>query len=233
MSVHKSTVRTAGSRQGRAPDRSKPVRRRTRLLPAARREQILAAALQVFGRGGYHSTHVDHVIRKAGVARGTFYLYFKSKHEVFAALVERMLTIFLEARPPLPEPEVRNLRDAEALLALSYRTLFQTFRQHRELCRLLFDEAVGIDKGFAELLARHFAVWHERVASTFRLFVDRGVARSDLDLEVTPDLVLGMVERLTRRYLFAEPEPDLDRLVGALVAFELRGIQRAPGARAS
>lgn len=214
----------------RPPARPRPQARasaRTRLPKEERREQILAAALKVFGQGGYHATHVDHVIREAGVARGTFYLYFQSKHEVFAALVERMLKIFLDARPAMPEPEVLSLADAEQLLRRSYHALFSTFRQHRELCRLLFDEAVGLDKGFADQLAKHFAVWHERVCSTFRLFVERGVARRDLDLEVTSDLVLGMVERLTRRYLFAPRAPDLERLVDGLVAFELHGIHKA------
>jgi AcrR family transcriptional regulator len=210
----------------RPPQRGKRAKR-TRLAPQARKEQILAAALVAFGRGGYHGTHVEDVIREAGVARGTFYLYFPGKHEVFAALVERMLAIFLEARPPLPEPEIRTLADAERVLRSSYMTLFGVFRMHRELCRLLFDEAVGLDKGFADLLAQHFAVWHERVASTLRTFQERRLARADLDVEITADLVLGMVERLTRRHLFAARPPDLERLVDAVVAFELRGIQRA------
>ena len=197
---------------------------RRRLPPAERREEILAAALRVFGKGGYHGTHVDHVIRAAGVARGTFYLYFQSKHDVFAALVDRMLQIFLDARPAVAEPKVRSVADAEAVLRLSYRALFETFREHRHLCRLLFDEAVGIDKGFAEQLNRHLGAWHERVASTIRMFVEKGVGRRGLDIEVTSDLVLGMVERLTRRHLFQEKAPDLERLVDAIVSLELHGI---------
>ena len=190
-----------------------------------RREQILAAALKVFGRGGYHGTHVEHVIREAGVARGTFYLHFESKHAVFAALVERMLTIFLEARPPTAEGELHGLADAERILRDSYGTLFETFRKHRHLCRLLFDEAVGLNKGFAQLLDDHFRRWHERIQQTFTYFRERGVARKDLDLDVTPELVLGMVERLARRYLFPDRAPDMERLVTAIVELELRGIQ--------
>ena len=105
--------------------------------------------------------------------------------------------------------------------------LFETFRRHRTLCRLLFEEAVGLDKGFADRLEEHFGVWHERVAATLQLFVKRGVARRDLDVEVTADLVLGMVERITRRHLFPERAPYLDRLVDAVVSLELRGIAPA------
>ena len=50
------------------------------------------------------------------------------------------------------------------------------------------------------------------------------MARDDLDVELTSEMVLGMVERIARRYLFRARKPDLDRIVEALVAFELRGM---------
>jgi len=200
--------------------------RRTQLSKEARREQLLEAALTAFERGGYHGTQVSDVIREAGVARGTFYLYFPSKHAVFAALVERMLALFLEVRPAEPDPDVTSAADVETVLRRSYRTVFETFRGHRRLCRLLFEEAAGVDKGFTDAIARHFRAWHDRVARTLQLFVARGVARGDLDVALTGDLVLGMVERIARRHLFADRSPDLDRLVDAVVALELRGILR-------
>jgi AcrR family transcriptional regulator len=194
------------------------------MRPDARREQLLDAALSCFVERGYHGTHVAHVIARAGVARGTFYLYFDSKHEVFSALVDRMLAIFLAVRPAEPDPDVRTAKDAAELLRRSYTAVLSTFREHRRLCRLLFEEAVGADKGFEERLAKHFRVWHEKVRSTLDDFVRRRVARRDLDTDVTADLVLGMVERTARRWLFPERAPDLARLVDAIVALEMRGI---------
>ena len=52
------------------------------------------------------------------------------------------------------------------------------------------------------------------------------MARDELDVEVTAQMVLGMVERMTRRYLFTSRKPDIPRLVEALVSFEIRGIRR-------
>lgn len=202
-----------------------PARRpRRRLTKQARREEILEAALNVFERGGYHSTHVDAVIREAGIARGTFYLHFRSKHEVFAALVERMLSIFLAARPTGAEPVVDGPPAAEAILRASYRTVFETLRRHRRLARLLFEEAVGLDKGFADALATHYREWHGRVRATLERFREAGAARRGLDAEITAEMVLGVVERLARRYLFADRGVDLERLVDAVVSLEMRGI---------
>ena len=56
-----------------------------------RRAAILKASLKVFGRNGYHNTHVSDIIEAAGIARGTFYLYFESKNAIFLELLDQML----------------------------------------------------------------------------------------------------------------------------------------------
>jgi len=55
---------------------------------AARREQIIAAALACFARAGYHATTMADVATQAGVSKGTPYLYFESKEALFLALHE-------------------------------------------------------------------------------------------------------------------------------------------------
>jgi AcrR family transcriptional regulator len=55
---------------------------------AARREQIIEAALVCFARAGYHATTMADVAAQAGVSKGTPYLYFQSKEALFIALGE-------------------------------------------------------------------------------------------------------------------------------------------------
>jgi len=56
----------------------------------SRRAEILDAALQMFGQYGYRRTSMDDVAREADIAKGTIYLSFTSKEEVFQALGERL-----------------------------------------------------------------------------------------------------------------------------------------------
>jgi AcrR family transcriptional regulator len=64
---------------------------RPRTKPAdVRREELLAAAEQLFLAHGVEATTVDQITRAAGVAKGTFYLYFKSKDDVRTGLAERL-----------------------------------------------------------------------------------------------------------------------------------------------
>ena len=179
-----------------------------------------------FTKGGYHATHVEQIVEAAGVARGTFYLHFESKHAVFEALVDRMLALFLEARPTGEEPGIRTRADAEEILRASYETVLGTFHKHRKLVALVFDEAVGLGKGFRKKLESHYREWGRRVAHTLTVFQERGIARPDLDVEVTAEMVIGMTERVTRQFILPRARPDLERCVEALVAYELGGCER-------
>ena len=203
-------------------------RKRTRLARSVRREQILDAATQAFCRGGYHGTSVDDVIRAAGIARGTFYLYFESKHDVFAALVDRMLRVFLESSGPSGAGDMTGIGDARKVLRGHYRALLDVLHRHRELCRLLLEEAAGADKGFDARLDAHRAAWQKHVRDSIRTMRDLGIARRDVDADAAAWCVVGSVEMLVRQYVLRGHEPDLDRLADALVEHELRGIAGRP-----
>jgi len=65
--------------------------------PETRKDELLAAAKQLFWEQGVDQTAVSDIVKKAGVAQGTFYNYFKSKDEIFAAVLEfEAEHIFLE-----------------------------------------------------------------------------------------------------------------------------------------
>ncbi len=58
------------------------------LTKVANRQAILDAAREVFGELGYETATVRDIIRRTGLAAGTFYNYYRSKEEVFAALAD-------------------------------------------------------------------------------------------------------------------------------------------------
>ena len=60
-----------------------------------RRALILRAAVETFSARGYHRTRIADIIKSAGIARGTFYLYFDSKNAIFLELLDTLLDEFL------------------------------------------------------------------------------------------------------------------------------------------
>ncbi len=64
------------------------------------RGRLVETAKKVFSERGYHNAQISHIIDEAGVARGTFYLYFKSKEEIFnQELRSRIKTVDLSRNP--------------------------------------------------------------------------------------------------------------------------------------
>lgn len=97
------------------PDRAQPLREQQR---AFTRQRLIEAASQVFAERGYPDATVDEIASEAGASRATFYLHFKSKTELAAALVEDVTPFAVERYRLLDEllasggPSLRgSLRD--------------------------------------------------------------------------------------------------------------------------
>ncbi len=77
-------------RSGRRPPTNWPPACRKTARGVATRRAILAAAERVIGRQGFNEASIGSITREAGVAQGTFYIYFASKDEIFSELVAEM-----------------------------------------------------------------------------------------------------------------------------------------------
>src|SRR5437870_13259529 len=70
-----------------------------------KRSRILHAAVKVFARRGYFAARVADVARRAGVAGGTIYLYFRNKEDILVSLFDEVMSEHLEGRRARREPE--------------------------------------------------------------------------------------------------------------------------------
>lgn len=119
-----------------------PVRGRTKqdVLLEFRRSEILGAARTVCAARGYRDMTVDDIAQAAGMAKGTVYLYFRSKAEIYWAIVEEILGALHEqlkqelARPGTIHERIRGFVD----------TKMRYFEAHRDLVRLYYNEVNSV-----------------------------------------------------------------------------------------
>jgi AcrR family transcriptional regulator len=124
--------------------------------PDERPEEILAAALDVFGEQGYARAKLEDIAKRAGVSKGTIYLYFESKDELFRALVRSRVTDALAqaadrlARNPGPwRPELETLiRDMWQIISsermcLLGRLIQSELAHFPDIGRFYFDEVIA------------------------------------------------------------------------------------------
>src|SRR5437899_825969 len=89
----------------------------------ARPEEILAAALDVFVERGFARARLEEVARRAGVTKGTIYLYFKSKEALFKAVVRGTIVPVIAQGEALAQSFTGSARDLVEQLVRSYWTL--------------------------------------------------------------------------------------------------------------
>lgn len=128
-----------------------------------RREQILTTALALYAEHGYAGISMNQVAEAAGLAKGTLYLYFKTKEELFLALLDQALTDWFTA----VEPALRASReplapdDFVAMLAHSLAGRAQLLRLVAILHTVLEQ---NIDYDAALAFKRNLAIHSARVA---------------------------------------------------------------------
>src|SRR5271167_3304580 len=117
--------------------------RRVAMERQARRAQVLRHAKRIFARKGYHRTNVADIISRARIARGTFYLYFENKKDLFEELLEQVLRELafriqrIRIGPGEPDP-------AEQLRANLRRVMYFVLNE-RDLTNILLSHALGFD----------------------------------------------------------------------------------------
>ena len=109
-----------------------------------RREAILGAAKTVFRDKGYHQASVHDIIDEAQIARGTFYLYFSSKQEVFGQLVDDFLQLIrLQVkRISLAEGAAPPLEQLRA----NFRRVVSTVVAHEDVASIILRDPTSFDE---------------------------------------------------------------------------------------
>src|SRR5262245_66626236 len=134
------TAAKPGRRTGRRnKDTRKGGRRRDRQARRGdKRDAILAAALEEFSTSGFAATRLDDVARRAGVAKGTIYLYFRDKESLFQELVRTMLSPLVGTIEAMGEADVPVALLADRIVDLFVREIYETRR--KDVIRLMITE---------------------------------------------------------------------------------------------
>jgi AcrR family transcriptional regulator len=205
-------------------------RRRTVLTPDARRQQLLVAATRVFAERGYRSANITAIVETAGVARGTFYLYFESKAQVFLAIADDFydrLELAIAALP-IESGQAGAAQDGRAVLRAGFRGWLEFFHQHRLAATVMLKEAAAIDARFERSVTELRRAAYAHLTERCRRFQQRGLMRPSLPPELVAHLQVGMFEELVRTFVLGTEQPPLDLLADQMADFEWNGVRPAP-----
>ena len=151
--------------------------RRWRRQPDRRPQQILNAAFEVFGARGLHQATLDDVARRAGISKGTIYLYFPSKAALFSAMLKARVNDFMPAVETPDTAGASTLRDRLGTLA---RHLYRFFRSPAYLAmyRTMVSEAADFPDAAALLYREGILPANRRLAEVVRRGILAGECRA-------------------------------------------------------
>jgi AcrR family transcriptional regulator len=184
----------------------------------ARREQrratILAAALEEFVARGFAAARLDDVARRARIAKGTIYLYFRDKESLFQELVRTMLSPLVGTIEAAPLRDVPIRSVAEMIVEVFIKEIYGTRR--KDVIRLIISEGPRFPKlaeiYYREVIARVVPVIRGRLA----LAVERG--------ELSRDALARFPQLLVAPALLAV---IWNGLFGRFAPLEVRELMRA------
>ncbi len=154
------------------------------------RQALIEAARKVFTEKGYPRTTVAEIVKEAGRAHGTFYLYFDNKEHIFEVLLEEVI----ESLKAQSGAMWRRDNPTQSVY-VTVRRFLEEFRRSKEMW-LLLDQMAAVDSGFYELRER----WRRTFVGKIRRGVETSAteAIAELDTEILAEILAAMVDEICR-----------------------------------
>ncbi len=188
----------------------------------AKAERILDAAVLEIARHGYYGTTVSAIARRAGVADGTIYLYFKSKEDLLVSIFERAMQRFDQEARRIVEDGAGAEAKLRRLVAL-HLTLLGEDRDLAVIFQVEFRHTLHILERLSRSRMRDYLALIAQVVEQGKR---EGVFKADLDALFTAKVVFGILDEMATDWVLSQrnvrlasrSEPVADLLLGGLRA---------------
>lgn len=183
------------------------------------RTAMIHAAREVFEEKGFEETRIADIVKQAGIAHGTFYRYFDSKHEIFHEVVKTVTGGMFNASRPEPARD----RDPIERIRKSTERYLLAYSDNARIMHVI-EQVSPRDPFYADLLLQIRALFVERIVTGTKRLQDEGLAETGIDVETTASILGGMVEQIARVWFLLGEEYDYDVVLETVTRLWARGI---------
>lgn len=201
---------------------------RRELQKEAKRNALIDAALAVFSRVGFAAAKMDDVAEEAGVSKGTVYLYFDSKEQLFEGMVKaKMMPLLEDVAVLAAQPQETAAARLRAHMKFFYQKVLNDDR--RQILRLMMAEGPN----FPHLADFYHANVLSRGQSMMTAIIEQGIETGEFRnvsrVGLTQNIVAGALVASVWKLVFDRFEPlDLDAHFETHIDLILNGLKSAP-----
>lgn len=190
-----------------------------------RREELLKAARDVFASKGYHDAKIDDIVAGAGVAKGTFYLYFPDKRSVLEELVDGLF-----ARMGAAILKVDPSSDVESQVKHNIRAVLAVLLDDPGLTQVLLSYAAGLDPAFVEKIQSFYGGTKKLLERALHEGQQLGIVGPG-DTEMWATFTIGALKELLADLPRSGRIRTREALVDEIFGFLEKGYLRVPTSR--
>ena len=196
---------------------------------AERPHEILEAAFLEFSRNGYAMTTLDAIAERAGVTKGTIYVYFENKEHLFISMVRELMKATLDTVHDMFERHEGSTADLlKAQFSFIYENIVED-RRRREVVRMLIAEAPR----FPALADRYHDEIHRPCMEMLQQAIQRGIDRGEIKRSAITECALVIVAPMVLidvwMMMFEDRQPiDLKAYFNAHLDLVLKGLLTKP-----
>ena len=185
-----------------------------------KRQKILQAAIEIFGRSNFRDASICEIARRSGVAEGTIYQYFKNKQDLFFSIPVAQIETFAEEL----EARLDKVTDAVEQLKRLSSFYLEFFNRNPDYARSLMLE-MRVSRDFARSKTyKGLKKFSNRIIEILVEGQKQGVIRADMDVYLLRQLLLGVLEHMVTRWLLKGEKGNLMKYSDQAFRLVLEGI---------
>lgn len=171
---------------------------------------ILSAAAQEIYEKGYHNAAINDITRRAGVASGTFYVYFDSKDDLYKFLLLQC-SHMIRKHLNQATKDCKTRREVEEV---GLREWLKFVQKNQYMYHIIW-ESLYVDK---QLFIDYYSTFSQAYMRGIDAAKERGELDSEIDSEVLAWMLMGASNFLGLNWgLFKEYTGDLDKVVNSFM----------------
>lgn len=195
-------------------------------------DAILSAAKKEFAEKGFKSASLRHIVKTAGVTTGAFYGYYKSKEELFDALVNEQYTVFMDMFNNTQESFAALLPNEQrdtmgAVSSVKMQEMMKYAHEHKEVFKLLLTCSEGTKY---ENMIHNMVETEAKATRTFAKAMESlGQPKYSLDPTLEHILISGMFSAFFEVIIHDIPYENTKKYLNELAEFNIAGWKKIMG----
>ncbi|SDZ65613.1 DNA-binding transcriptional regulator, AcrR family [Evansella caseinilytica] len=188
---------------------------------ADRRAQILVVAREVLAEKGWEATKVSEIVKRAGIAQGTFYLYFESKNSLIQALTEEMMEkVFTAVRQQLSDSKT-----FEEGVQHGMEAAFYNMKDYLDVYNILINGCAVVASDQKEWKTL-FTPYYELLESYIKNWQEAGAVDPQFQPEIISRLIVSLTDQAVDDYYLHESEASVDTYINNITRFVIKALKR-------